>query len=138
MSEMNKKIFWVEGILQVFIALGAVGGGLVLLLDTSGGRMGFSVEMLSGSPFPNYLVPGLVLFTINGIGNFVAAFLSFRQHRFSAYAGIALGGFLAVWILIQVMIIGWVSWLQPFMLFLGLVELALGVPLYKTLKRELS
>ena len=133
---MRKKIFLFEGILQIFIALGAVGGGLGLLLDISGQGMGFSVGMLSNSPFPNYLIPGLVLFTVNGIGNFVGAFLSFRKHPFSGYAGIFLGGFLVAWILVQVWVVGWVSWLQSFMLSLGVLELALALLLQKALAHE--
>lgn len=123
---MNKKPFLFEGLLQIFIAVGAVGGGLVLLLDPSGQGMGFSVELLSGSPFSSYLIPGWVLFAVIGIGNFAAAFLSFRKHRIAGLAGILLGGFLAVWILIQVWIVGWLIWLQPFMLVLGFLELGLG------------
>lgn len=124
---MNKKLSLFEGLLQIFIAVGAVGGGLVLLLDPSGQGMGFSVELLSGSPFSSYLIPGLVLFAVIGIGNFTAAFLSFRKHRIAGLAGILLGGFLAAWILIQVWIVGWLIWLQPFMLALGVLELVLGI-----------
>ena len=124
---MNKKLSLFEGLLQIFIAVGAVGGGLVLLLDPSGQWMGFSVELLSGSPFSSYLIPGLVLFAVIGIGNFTAAFLSFRKHRIAGLAGILLGGFLAAWILIQVWIVGWLIWLQPFMLALGVLELVLGI-----------
>ena len=124
---MNKKLSLFEGLLQIFIAVGAVGGGLVLLIDPSGQGMGFSVELLSGSPFSSYLIPGLVLFAVIGIGNFTAAFLSFRKHRIAGLAGILLGGFLAAWILIQVWIVGWLIWLQPFMLALGVLELVLGI-----------
>ena len=124
---MNKKLSLFEGLLQIFIAVGAVGGGLVLLLDPSGQGMGFSVELLSGSPFSSYLIPGLVLFAVIGIGNFTAAFLSFRKHRIAGLAGILLGGFLAAWILIQVWIVGWLIWLQPFMLAFGVLELVLGI-----------
>ena len=35
--------------------------------DPSGAEMGFHVSMLEGSIFPNYLVPGLFLFFVNGL-----------------------------------------------------------------------
>jgi len=133
---MKKIIFLFEGILQIFIALGAVGGGLVLLLDPSGQGMGFSVELLSNSPFTNYLIPGLFLLAVNGIGNFFCGFLSIRKHQYAGYAGMLFGAILMVWILVQVWVLGWVSWLQPLFLFLGALELALGLILNKGLARE--
>lgn len=133
---MKKRIFLFEGILQIFIALGAVGGGLVLLLDPSGQGIGFSVELLSNSPFSNYLIPGLFLFLVNGIGNFFCGFLSIREHHYAGYAGILFGAIMMTWILVQVAVLGWVSWLQPTYLFLGALELILGFVLQKALAGE--
>jgi len=132
---MNKRLFLFEGILQIFIGIGAVGGGLVLLLDPSGQGMGFSVELLANSPFRNYLIPGLFLFAVNGIGNFTCGFLSIKKHRYAGYAGMLFGLIMMVWILVQVSIIGWVSWLQPIFLSLGALELVLGLLLHMELAR---
>ncbi len=132
---MSKRIFLFEGILQIFIAIGAVGGGLILILDPSGQDMGFSIDLLSNSPFTNYLIPGLFLFAVNGFGNFYCAFLSFRKHRYAGYAGILFGAVMMAWILVQVAIIGWGSWLQPLFLFLGALELVVGLLLRKDLAR---
>ena len=133
---MNKKLYVFEGILQIFIGIGAVGGGLVLILDPSGQGMGFSVELLSKSPFTNYLIPGLFLFLINGIGNFFSGFLSIRKHLYAGYAGMLFGAIMMGWILVQVSILGWVSWLQPTYLFLGTLELVLGLLLHKELAKD--
>ena len=135
---MKKRIFLFEGIVQLFIALGAVGGGLVLLLDPSGQGIGFSVELLSKSPFTNYLIPGLFLFLVNGIGNFFCGFLSIRKHLYAGYAGMLFGAILMGWILVQVAVFGWVSWLQPTYLFLGALELVLGFLLHKELAGEVK
>ena len=133
---MNKKLFLFEGILQIFIGIGAVGGGLVLILDPSGQGMGFSVELLANSPFRNYLIPGLFLFTVNGIGNFLSGFLSIRKHRYAGYAGMLFGAIMMIWILVQVAILGWVNWLQQTYLFLGALELIVGFLLHKELVGE--
>ncbi len=39
------------GVLQVFIGLGAVGGGLGLVLEPTGANVGIPLEWLENSPF---------------------------------------------------------------------------------------
>ena len=59
------------GVLQAFIGLGAIGGGSMLIIDPSGNAIGLPVEMLQGSPFPDFLIPGVFLFTVIGLGSMV-------------------------------------------------------------------
>ena len=44
--------------LEVFLGLGAVGGGLALMAGPNGEILPVPVSALSGSPFANYFVPG--------------------------------------------------------------------------------
>ena len=92
--------------------------------------------MLSDSPFTNYLVPGLFLLFVNGLGNFFGGFLSIRKYRYAGYGGMLLGAIMMGWILVQVAILGWVNWLQQTYLFLGGLELILGFLLNKELSGE--
>lgn len=55
------------GVLQVLIGLGAVAGGLGLIVDPTGASLGLPVEWLSGSPFPDHLIPDIVLLGVNGL-----------------------------------------------------------------------
>jgi hypothetical protein len=121
------------GALQVLIGLGAVGGGLAMVLDPSGANLRMSVDWLSGTPFPDYLVPGIVLLALNGLGSLVGAVASFTRYRYAGDIAIALGAFLIVWILAQVWWIGLTFWLQPLYFGFGVVELVLGWQLRKTL-----
>jgi len=121
---------WVSpllGGLQTFIGVGALAGGLMLMLEPSGSGMGFPVELLQGSPFPDYRIPGVFLFTVNGLGSLVGAGLSFARHRHAGEAAAILGGILMAWIAIQVAIIGSLHWLHMLYFALGFVELALGL-----------
>jgi len=131
---MNKKVFLIEGILQVSIGIGAVPCGLLLIIDPSGNKMGLPPELLSDSPFENYLIPGLLLFSVIGVGNVFSSILSLRRNKYSGYTGMLFGLALIVWIIVQIMLIGLVSWLQPFCLVLGILELLLGVVIYKRLE----
>ena len=117
------------GSLQVFVGLGAVAGGIGLVSDPSGLNVGMSTEILADTPFSNFLVPGLALLAINGLGSLLGSFLTFTQRPFAATAAIALGILLIAWIVIQVYWIGLVHWLQPLYLGLGILELALGLML---------
>ena len=53
--------------LLILLGLGALGGGGVPVVSLSGKLMGMPLFMLARSPFQNFLVPGLVLFTVLGL-----------------------------------------------------------------------
>ena len=114
------------GSLQMFIGVGAVAAGLGFILEPDGSNLGLSIEVLAGSPFDSYLVPGILLLVVNGLGNVGSGVFSFTRHRLVGYAAMFFGGALAVWIIVQVIMIGYSSWLQPTYLVLGTVEFVLG------------
>jgi hypothetical protein len=126
------------GILQLIIGLGAVGGGLVLILDPSGSNLGIPVELLKSTPFSTYLVPGIVLLVVNGLGSLVGAAASFIRHRFAGETAMALGVFLVVWILLQVYWFTGFHWLHALYLGLGLLESVLGWLLREALRKEVD
>ena len=113
-------------ILQLFIGLGAIGGGLGLVLEPSGANIGMPLEMLNHSPFSDFLVPGLVLLIVNGFGSIAGSVSSFKLFRYTAEIALALGAFLVAWILFQVYWIHSFHWLHALYLSLGIIEFALG------------
>jgi hypothetical protein len=82
-------------VLETFVALGAVAGGIALL--TGGFAQGIPVAWLAGTPFRGYTIPGLVLALVIGGGMVVAAATVFIQHAWavllSAGAGLFMVGF---------------------------------------------
>ena len=123
----KKRLVIALGILQVLIGIGAIPAGLLLVIDPSGEIMSMPLDILAGSPFPNFLVPGIFLLAVNGIGNIIGAVLTFRRHRWTGLVAMGLGAFLVAWIIIQVWIVKPpIHWLQALYFVLGLVELALG------------
>jgi hypothetical protein len=115
------------GVLQVFIGLGAVAGGLALVLEPSGAKLRIPLEMLENSPFSTYLVPGVVLTMVNGFGSLVGAAASFMRHRYAGETAVALGVFLVVWIVLQVYWFAGVHWLHALYFGLGMLEFGLGL-----------
>ncbi|MEK5234515.1 hypothetical protein NST99_02200 [Paenibacillus sp. FSL L8-0470] len=54
-------------ILQAFLGVGAVGGGLMLLADPSGEMIGMPSSVLERSPFEDFAIPGVLLLVIFGL-----------------------------------------------------------------------
>lgn len=53
--------------LHTFLGIGAVAGGALLVIEPHGSLLGMDPAWLDGSPFRSYFIPGLVLFTLNGL-----------------------------------------------------------------------
>ena len=132
---MSKSLFYGLGVLQAFIGLGAVAGGLSLILDPSGATLGTPLELLEDTPFTTFLIPGIVLFTVNGLGSLAGAVASFVRHRYAGEVALALGAFLIAWILVQVYWMSGVHWLHWLYLVLGIIETALGWSVRRAARR---
>jgi hypothetical protein len=124
---MKRIAFLTEGVLQVFIGVGAVASGALLVIAPDGRAMQMPLDMLSGSPFGSFLIPGLILFLVHGVGNIVSAILCFRMRRIAAFSGMLFGFALIIWIYVQVTMIGGGHWLQYLYFVFGLVLVILGV-----------
>jgi hypothetical protein len=122
--------------LLLFLGIGGLFGGGMLIIRPDGTLLGMQAGWLDHSPFNNYLFPGLVLFVINGLFPlFAFVGLIFqpdwqwanvlniysKRHwawTYSLYSGIII----IAWISFQLI---WTQyfWLQPLMIFIGLLIL---------------
>lgn len=102
--------------------MNAFGGGYYAL----SGAKDVPLEWLSESPFDSYFIPGLFLFFVIGPSCLAASVLLFVKSRFSKKAAIVCGVLLLLWIIIQVAIIGYVSWMQPAIAISGIAILLLS------------
>jgi hypothetical protein len=113
--------------LELVVAVAAVGGGLLLLVEPSGRLIGMSTAALQGSRFPNYLVPGLFLLVVIGGGLFAAMLAQLRRQRTAALGSVAAGVGLVGWIAVQVAIIGFLHPLQAIVFFFGIAIVILSL-----------
>jgi len=134
----NRGLVTGLGTLQFLIGFGAVGGGLALVLEPSGSNLGIPLELLKSTPFSTYLVPGIVLLVVNGLGSLVGAAASFTRHWNAGKTAMTLGVFLVAWIMLQVYWFAGFHWLHALYLGLGLLEFVLGWSLQKVLRREVD
>ena len=94
-------------VLEILLSVGALGGGLVLMVGPRGEIMPLPVSALAGSPFDTYLVPGLILFGVLGLGPLVAARLAWLRHPLAPTAAFVVGAGLLIWVAVEVAIIGY-------------------------------
>jgi hypothetical protein len=126
------------GLIQVFVAVGALPAGYLLLVEPDGHGLGMTTAILAGSPFKDFFIPGLFLFVVNGLSNLFGAVLCFIKSGYAAASGIILGIALLIWVLVQVYSIGLTHFLQPTFFIIGCIEIILGFMLSFQLKKKKS
>lgn len=136
MNTAKKILFPVLGVIQAFVAIGALPVGYLFITHPDGSELGMSVSMLADSPFHDFFLPGIALFTFNGVFHLLNAVLCFFRHHFAPCFAIILGCGLIIWILVQVYSIGLNSFLQPTFFAIGSAELSLGIILIKKQNME--
>jgi hypothetical protein len=94
-------------VLEVLLSVGALGGGFVLILAPRGEIMPLPLSALAGSPFDTYLGPGLILFSVLGLGPLVAARVAWLRHPFAPVAAFIVGVALLIWVAVEIAIIGY-------------------------------
>jgi hypothetical protein len=125
-------------VLEIFLGLGALFGGGALILGPDGHLLGMPTALLAGSPFPSYLVPGIILFTFVGVAPLVAAAITFRRHPIAPLAAIAVGLTLIGWVSVEMVVLaglGSLAW--TLYLVLGACIATIGVAWWRSSIRSL-
>lgn len=106
--------------------ISGIAGGYGLVDDPTGDELGIPVTWLQGSPFNDYLVPGLILLFVLGLLPLVVAHGLWVGGRWAWPAALAVGSALIGWITIQILIIGYQAQ-PPLQLSYGLLGIAIVV-----------
>lgn len=91
-------------ILLLFLGISAMVGGIMLVADPAGGIIGMPAELLIGTPFNNYLIPGIILIAANGLLSLAIAVLAIRSSRNYHLLAILQGIILAGWLSAELVI----------------------------------
>jgi hypothetical protein len=130
---------WILIILQLFIGAAALISGAMFFLAPDGRLMQMSVTFLKGSPFDDYLIPGIILFVFVGIFPVLVGvglvkrsiwpsldFLNpFKSYYWAWTASWAAGIIMLIWIISETVMLGYISFLQPFIIAYGLALILL-------------
>ena len=116
-------------ILTLFIAVGAVGGAVMMWIDPTGVSWGGEpmLDLLrSKLPWPdiffkNFIPSGFALLAVAGLPQILAALMLFKKHPGACWAVLACGILLMLWIALEWYVWGFVA-LSNIYFVLGLVE----------------
>lgn len=115
--------------LLFFLGLSAMGGGGALIISPSGKLLGgLPLSILANSPFPDFLIPGIILFVVLGVSPiliiwalikkpdvlFVEYFNLFKDYHWSWSFSIYIAFALIIWIQVESYFIQGTGWLQTF------------------------
>lgn len=116
-------------ILTLFIAVGAVGGAVMMWMDPTGVSWGGEpmLDLLRAKmPWPNvffkdFIPSGFALLAVNGLTQLLAAVMLFKKRPLAYWAVLACGVILMLWIVLEWYIWGFVA-LSNIYFVLGLIE----------------
>ena len=97
-------------------------GGYALMADPSGALIGLPLVWLEGTPFSDYFVPAIILLSVLGVCPLVVAWGLWRTRSWAWYGSLLVGASLAIWILVEIIMIGYQPD-PPLQAFYGLLSL---------------
>lgn len=112
---------WLAFVAAVYTGVMAIPVGLLFIADPTGGSMQLPPGWIEATPFGSYLVPGLYLLAVNGVGMLILAGLIVLRHWSAPWLTAILGVGLVAWILVQLAIMPETMFLQPIFLATGLL-----------------
>ena len=93
-------------VLLAIQAIGATAGGIGLIQDPIN-NIGMSLDLLEGSTFDDYLIPGLILLILVGLLPFVVLYGLIRRRAWGWWLALAAGAGLIIWIITEVALLGY-------------------------------
>ena len=116
-------------ILTLFIAVGAIGGAVMMWMDPSGVSWGGEpmLDLLRAKmPWPevlfrDFIPSGFALLAVNGLPQLLAALMLFKKHPWAYLVTLASGIILMLWIVLEWYVWGFVA-LSNIYFVLGLIE----------------
>ncbi|WP_229521149.1 MULTISPECIES: hypothetical protein [unclassified Paenibacillus] len=132
----SKRTFsvWLLIGLHLFLGIGAVFGGAVLVIEPSGSLLGMPPDIMQIELFPNYLIPGIILLVFMGIFPLVVAWglmtrreckwadrlNVFKKSHWSWAYSLYISIILIIWISVETYILNAVALVHLFYIGLGL------------------
>ena len=106
-------------VLIIFITITSTLSGILMIVDPTGGILRLPLTLLRGTPFKNFLIPGILLSLVGGV-NFLALFYNIQRHPKRYNWAIAGGSLISGWIIAQLVLIQAFYWLHILYLVIGI------------------
>lgn len=108
-ARISRPIRYMLIFLLLLVAINAFAGGYYGMA----GAKNIPLEWLEGTPFTNYFIPSLFLFLIIGGSSLFASIALIKSHPLGTKIAFISAALIILWLIIQVVMIGYVSWMQP-------------------------
>ena len=130
---------WILRLLLIFIGAGGLISGAMLFSSPDGAMIKLNTSILRGTPFDNFLIPGIILFLFIGIFPILVSYGLWRQpawpwaeainickkYRWPWTAAWATGVIILIWIIVETALLGYISFLQPVIAIWGIAIITL-------------
>ena len=121
-----KLLYKILFALHLVVGIGALAGGLAAITNPNN-PLGAPTSMLKNSPFTNFLIPGILLFTIIGLGNILSSLTLYFKSKFQGYISSTFTFALVIWIIVQCVMLRDVVFLHVLFFIIGLLGAILSV-----------
>ncbi len=112
--------------MHFFVGIGALFGGGAAILDPHS-PLGVPLAILENSPFENFLIPGLILFLIIGIGSMISGLTAVSKSDYQGYYSSVSSWALMIWIVVQCLMIRAVAFPHVLFFLIGLAGAVLAL-----------
>ncbi len=134
-------LFYFLVLLLIFLSIGAIYSGLILIVSPDGAKFGLDVDLLKNSEFQDFLVPGIILFLFFGLfpliiilgltrkfkSKFFDSLNLLYDYHWSWTFVIYLGFALIIWISVQTLIINQVHFIHTFYILLAILIISVAL-----------
>ena len=88
----------------IFLGFGGVYGALMLISDPSGVKFEWSLDLLNGTPFNSFLIPGIMLLIANGLLPIYVALITLLKKKYAPILILFQGVITIIWLSVQLII----------------------------------
>ncbi|MFH5834250.1 hypothetical protein [Halalkalibaculum sp. DA384] len=124
MPKSRSISFYILTFLIFFQAVSGLYGGGALVLDPTGDILKMPLSLLEGSPFNDYLIPGIILFAVLGVFPAIVFYGLLRGKERSWLGAVLVGVALIIWIGTEIVMVGYHTE-PPLQLIYGIVGIVL-------------
>jgi len=118
---MKKASRTIAILVLFFNGISALFGGWALFSDPSGQTVQMPLSFLENSPFKDFLIPGIILFTLIGVFSIIIAILAIRRVKYYGHLTFLEGLILCIWLTVQIIMI------KEFQAFLHTLYYLIGI-----------
>lgn len=118
-------------ILLLLTGVNAIVAGILFIVSPDGTLLGMSPADLRFAPFDDFLVPGIVLLTVNGCFNIIVALLAIFRSKYHAFLISFQGLVLVGWIIVQVCMLRVINGLHLTLFTMGIILFLAGMFLHR-------